>query len=187
MLRGSAYGIKWKERAPLKAILKPIITACLTVSLAGCAAIINGYNQAERQKALAKANAEAEGIMAECVAKHPLKPGNNAKRLTCAQPGYALLRPFSLYPDLFDQLQTNRLVLAERTDAGQITPTQAAAEDAQLVSQMTAEEQRRILANRAVGAQEAAAAAQQSAAFTAAMQTFQPRQVNVDMTVRRGY
>src|SRR4051794_21837722 len=103
-----------------KAPLKIIIAVCLVLPLAGCGAIINGYNQAERQKALDKANAQAASINAECAAKYPPQRGSAVKFMTCYRPGLALLRPFSSSPDLFDQGQATRMVIAERIDAGQI-------------------------------------------------------------------
>jgi hypothetical protein len=63
--------------------------------------------------------------------------------------------------DLLEQRTApTRLALAEKVQAGKMTIIERNQQFSQFHSQIIAEEQRRMLANRAVGAQESAAAAQ---------------------------
>ena len=63
------------------------------------------------------------------------------------------------YPDLFDQSWAKAGVLAEQLQGHKLTRAEANAQMADVRSQITAEEQRRNLANRSVAAQETAATA----------------------------
>ena len=64
------------------------------------------------------------------------------------------------FPDLLDQENATRLALAEKVQAGKMTIIERNQQFSQFHSQIIAEEQRRMLANRSVNAQESAAAAQ---------------------------
>jgi len=68
------------------------------------------------------------------------------------------------YPDLWDVFMTNHMVVAERVQKGQISIAEANEFLAQKRSELVAEEQRGLLANRSVAAQENIASASLQAA-----------------------
>jgi hypothetical protein len=96
----------------------------------------------------------------ECQSRFPPNnPKTTIARTTCINESMRILRPIMPYPDLLElQLATN-MSIAEKVQNGQMTVAQANEAIAQKFSEVSAEEQRRLLASRAVGAQESAAAA----------------------------
>jgi hypothetical protein len=68
------------------------------------------------------------------------------------------------YPDLWDVYIASRIVIAERVQKGQISIAEGDEAFAQKRSDLAAEEQRRLLANRSVAAQENIASASLQAA-----------------------
>src|SRR5262249_53334541 len=80
-------------------------------------------------------------------------------RAKCQVDAVAILRPTVAHPDLLDSLMATRMSVAEQVQNGRLTIAQANEMMANKKSELVSEEQRRNLANRAVVAQESAAAA----------------------------
>ena len=131
----------------------------LCVTLAGCGLAARKQRQEEMAAAVA---AKDQGIAA-CKAQYPDQNKDFVVRNKCSFEAAKIVRPFVTYPDLFDQSWATVAVLAEQLQAKKITRAEADLQLAQLNSQITADEQRRNLANRSVAAEESAAAAAWSA------------------------
>ena len=124
--------------------------------LAGCGIARQREMQA-RNDALKE---QSRIAMEDCNTKLPKgNPKTAIVRAQCVNDALVIMRPIFPYPDLLDLSMAHRLAVAERYQKGQITGPQANEELAQKNSELTAEEQRRLLANRSVGAQESMAAA----------------------------
>ncbi len=131
-----------------------IVALCAAVGGCGLAA------RKERQEAFAAAQAQQQAGIADCEAKYPPATTKQfTERAQCINAAVAIIRPFVPFPDLLDQDMANRMLLAEKVQQGRMTVAEATQDMAQRRSQLTAEEQRRSLSNRAVSAQESAAAA----------------------------
>lgn len=130
-------------------------TMAVCLALAGCGLA----RQAERQEQMNAAKASMAQGFEDCKARFPEGSKNYIEKDKCNAAAATVIRPFTPYPDLFDNYWAKRAVLAERLQAGKLTLAEANAEATQTQSDIAAEEQRRNLANRSVGAQESAAAA----------------------------
>jgi hypothetical protein len=113
----------------------------------------------EREEAFKAAKMQQESRLAACDVNFPPAAKKYMDHAKCVNDAVNVIRPFVPYPDLLDQDNANRMLMAERLQQGKMTPAEATQEMAQRRSQVLAEEQRRGLANRAVSAQESAAAA----------------------------
>lgn len=131
----------------------------LCIALAGCGLAARKQRQEEMAAAMA---AKDEGIAA-CKVQYPDEGKDFVVRNKCAFEAAKVVRPFVTYPDLFDQSWATVAVVAEQLQTKKITRAEADLQIAQMRSQITAEEQRRNLANRSVAAQESSAAAAWSA------------------------
>jgi hypothetical protein len=70
-----------------------------------------------------------------------------------------IVRPIMPFPDLLDAMTTHYVSISEQVQEGRMTVAQANEAIAAKRAELTAEEQRRLLANRSVAAQEGVAAA----------------------------
>jgi hypothetical protein len=77
---------------------------------------------------------------------------------------FGIMRPIMPFPDLWDVYITTNIAIAEQVQSGKLSITQANVALAEKRAALTAEEQRRLLANRSVTAQENVAAASLQAA-----------------------
>ncbi|MET4331175.1 hypothetical protein ABIB80_007034 [Bradyrhizobium sp. i1.15.2] len=93
-----------------------------------------------------------------CKVQFPEGTKNMIEKNKCNATAALAIRPFTTYTDLFDKYCATRAVIAERVQAGKMTVAEANQEATQAQSDIAAEEQRRNLANRSVGAQESACA-----------------------------
>jgi hypothetical protein len=132
-----------------------LLVTALCAGLGGCGLAA----RKEREEAFAAAKARTQTALADCEAKYPQGSKQPVEKAQCMNAAFNILRPFVPYPDLMDQDMANRALLAEKVQQGKLSPAEATAEMTQRQSQIVAEEQRRGLANRAVSAQESAAAA----------------------------
>jgi hypothetical protein len=131
-----------------------ISVAVLSIGITGCG-LIRQQEIKERNAALKQ---QAEAASQQCDANLP--PGNPktaVARAKCQMDAYNIIRPVVAYPDLMDLFIARRMLVAEQVEKGQITIAQANDLIATRQSEITAEEQRRNLANRSVSAQESAA------------------------------
>jgi hypothetical protein len=96
---------------------------------------------------------------ADCKTQWPEVTKQAVERNRCYSQAAQPLRQFNTYPDIFDKVWADRGVIAERLQAGKLTVAEATQQITQTISEATAEEQRRNLANRAVNAQEVMAVA----------------------------
>lgn len=135
--------------------MKQLLIAVCCLTLAGCGLMA----RKERQEQMAAAIAAKDQGIAACKAQYPDDNKDYVARNKCAFEAAKVIRPFATYPDLFDQSWATSAVVAEQLEAKKITRAQADLQMAQTRSQITAEEQRRNLANRSVAAQESAASA----------------------------
>jgi hypothetical protein len=136
-----------------------IATAFTAVSLAMALASCGLAARQERQEQMAAAKAAMEQGFEDCKARFPEGPKQSIEKNRCNATAAAAIRPFVPYPDLFDKYWATRAVIAERIQNGKMTLAEGNQEATQAQSDVAAEEQRRNLANRSVGAQESAAAA----------------------------
>ncbi|WP_083869791.1 hypothetical protein [Bradyrhizobium sp. WSM1253] len=127
----------------------------LCVMLGGCG--LAARQEREQQQAAAAA-AMQQGFE-NCKVQFPEGTKNMIEKNKCNATAALAIRPFTTYTDLFDRYWATRAVIAERVQAGKMTVAEANQEATQAQSDIAAEEQRRNLANRSVGAQESAAAA----------------------------
>lgn len=132
-----------------------IAIAALAATVAGCGLA----RQQERKEASERAIAQVKADVEVCNQTYPRAQKTALVRAQCLGAATEHLRPFVNYPDLLDQEKTGRNVLAEKWQNGKITQMEYEAQFTEMHSQIVAEEQRRNLANRSVGAQESAAAA----------------------------
>lgn len=132
------------------------------LGIAAICAVLSGCGLAarqERQEQMAAATAAMQRGFEDCKAQFPEGTKNMIDKNKCNATAALGIRPFTSYPDLFDKYWATRAVIAERVQAGKMTVAEANQEATQTQSDIAAEEQRRNLANRSVGAQESAAAA----------------------------
>jgi hypothetical protein len=128
---------------------------CATLLLSSCGLAA----RQERQEQQAAAKAAMEQGFEECKTRFPEGSKQYIERNKCNSLAASAIRPFVPYPDLFDKYWATRAVIAERVQAGKLTLAEGNQEATQAQSDIAAEEQRRNLASRSVGAQESAAAA----------------------------
>lgn len=127
-----------------------------SLTLLGCGLARQQELEAKRA-ALQEQNAAAVQI---CDSKFPKGETKTAiVRAQCMNEAAEILRPTMPFPDLLDVFMTSRMAIAERVQKGQMTIAQANEEITARRSQLVAEEQRRMLANRSVAAQETSAQA----------------------------
>jgi hypothetical protein len=136
-------------------------TLVLAFLCAGCGLARQAELKAKHEAAVA----EIKIAQQECIDLH--KSGElktftaRAKCLNDADD--RIVRPlFGANGDLLNLRQATRLSLAEKVDQKRMSEAEAQLEFAKMNSEIVSEEQRRINANRSVGAQEAAAAAASS-------------------------
>jgi hypothetical protein len=127
----------------------------LCVALAGCGLA----RMQERKEQTAAAIAAKDSGIAACKAQYPDENKDFVLRNRCSFEAAQVVRPFVTYADLFDQSWAKAALLAEQLQGRKLTRAEANAQMTELQSQITAEEQRRNLANRSVAAQETAATA----------------------------
>lgn len=133
--------------------------------LAGCG-IARQQELAAQQAALQQ---QSITVMKECNEKYaPDNPKIAVIRAQCINNGLVILQPTMPYPDLLMVLMADHVAIAEQIQTGRITMAQGSALIAQKWSALTAEEQRRNLANRSVTAAEESASAATAAAWRAA-------------------
>src|SRR5262249_11336489 len=101
---------------------------------------------------------------ADACAQKFLGQQNALARAQCVNDAMTVLLPVVPYPDLIRNLMAHRLAIVEQYQNGKITLAQANAAIAQKVSELTAEEQRRVLLRQTAAASQQAAAAQARAA-----------------------
>jgi hypothetical protein len=135
--------------------LRSIGAIALAVTLGGCGLAMQAQQREAYQKALAQVQADVQ----TCNDTYPKVQKTAVVRAQCLGAATDTLRPLLPYPDLYDQEKANRNVLAEQWQTGKITQLQYEAQFTEMHSTIVAEEQRRNLANRSVGAQESAASA----------------------------
>lgn len=80
-------------------------------------------------------------------------------RADCMNRAARILAPILPYPDLLELQLAANASIAERVQSGQMTIAQGNEAIAQKFAELNTEEQRRLLADRSVNAQESAAAA----------------------------
>jgi len=133
-----------------------IVVALIGLTVSGCG-LMRQREYQERVAALKQQSADAAQL---CQTSFPVEDTKRAvARAQCLNDASLILRPIVPYPDLLDLNNANRMEIAEKSQKGQITRAQAVQEFTQLYSNLIAEEQRRLLANRSVNAQETAAVA----------------------------
>jgi hypothetical protein len=129
---------------------------------------LDGRGIARRQEMEAKRVAlkqQSDAAFQDCNTQFP--PGKVATavaRAQCTNNALSILRPILPYPDLWDVYMASHIVIAERVQKGQISIAEANEVLAQKRSDLAPEEQRRLLANRSVAAQENIASASLQAA-----------------------
>ena len=67
------------------------------MALGGCAAVVQGYQQAENEKKVAETKAQADTMAAECYAKYPKQRGQYLNRVRCLRPAQDLYLPIAPY------------------------------------------------------------------------------------------
>ena len=127
----------------------------LCVTLAGCGLA----RMQERKEQMAAAVAAKDSGIAACKAQYPDENKDFVIRNKCSFEAAQVICPYVTYPDLFDQSWAKAALLAEQLQNHKLTRAEAMAQLTEVRSQITAEEQRRNLANRSVTAQETAATA----------------------------
>ena len=120
--------------------MRYLVTLLLCLTLAGCGIMA----RRERQEQMAAAVAAKDQGIAACKAQYPDENKDYVARNKCAFEAAKVIRPFATYPGLFDESWATVAVLAEQLDAKKITRAQADLQLAQMRSQITSEEQRRI-------------------------------------------
>jgi hypothetical protein len=138
-----------------KSQMRSLGITTLCVALAGCGLA----RQQEQKQAYDKAMAQVTADIEVCNQTYPKVQKTALARAQCLGSAVDTVRPHVTYPDLLDQEKTSRNALAEQWQNGKITQMEYEAKFNEMHSQVVAEEQRRNLANRSVGAQESAAAA----------------------------
>jgi hypothetical protein len=138
-----------------------LIGTALAFLLSGC-----GLVRQQEMKARAEAlQAQSAAATQECEVKFPKgNPKAAMDRTRCMNNAQLILRPLAPYPDLMDLYLASNMAIAERLQKGQITIAQANEEIARKSAEITSEQQRRMLADRSVSAQEDMAAASARAA-----------------------
>jgi hypothetical protein len=154
---------------------KAVFACAVALIVSGCG-VIQQRQQAAQQAAQQQNAVELQLLLDaaedKCAATYPKTKRTNAvPRARCFnEASDRFTRPNYPFPDLLDLAHANSMVLAEKVEKGQLTEAEAAQQYAAMASQVTTEAQRRILANRAVSAQETASEAQRQAAFAQRMQ-----------------
>jgi hypothetical protein len=128
-----------------------IAATVLSLSLAGCGIA----RRQELQERNARLKAESAAATQACNERFPKGQVKTVVvRIQCLNDAFAILRPMMPYPDLMDLNMATRVAIAERIQSGQVTMAQGNEEMMRKQSEIVSEEQRRLLANRAVRAQE---------------------------------
>lgn len=131
-------------------------------ALVGLCLMVGGCGLMARRE-LAEQQAAAKATMAEgmeaCEQQFPKGGKQYVAKNECQANAAKVIRPYANFPDLFDKYWADRSVTAERLQAGKLTYAEAAQIITDDMASISAEEQRRSLANRSVGAQESMASA----------------------------
>lgn len=136
-------------------MLRKLLVLSLCATLGGCGLAARKEREEAQRSAIA---ARDQGLL-DCKAQFPDGSKQYVGRNKCESQAAATIRPHVTYPDLFDKDWAFSAVLAERLQAGKITLAEANQQLTEHHSEVAAEEQRRNLANRSIGAQENMAAA----------------------------
>jgi hypothetical protein len=140
--------------------MKAIVVVVIALAISGC-----GIRQRELQARVDELKAKSHEASQQCnVTWPPGNPQTAMARTKCQTEAFEILRPIAPYPDLMDRFIASQITIAERVWNGRLTIAQANEQIAIKRSEFVAEEQRRNLANRSVGAQENVAAASLEAA-----------------------
>jgi len=116
--------------------------------------------QREMQERIAALNAQSQAASEACDNSFPAgNPKTAVARAKCQVDALAIRRPIVTYPDLMDSFIATRMSVAEQIQNDHLTIAQGNEIIANKRSELVSEEQRRNLAQRAVAAQESAAAA----------------------------
>ncbi len=126
--------------------------------LAACS-ILAGCGTGARYDPAADARAAMNEAARQCYTRFPEGSKQYVAKARCEYDAAMLMRPYAPYPDLFDSEWAFNMALAEKLQAGKITPAEHNLALAEHRSQIASETQRRGLANRSVAAQESIAAA----------------------------
>src|SRR5271166_6540923 len=138
-----------------------LLALLVALMLAGCGLV----QRAQFQQKATELRAQSDAAMAECNSRLPAGvPSHAVGRAQCVNQALGILRPIMPFPDLWDVYMATHLAIAEQVQAGKMSVTQANVVLTEKRSALTAEEQRRLLANRSVTAQENIAAASLEAA-----------------------
>jgi hypothetical protein len=147
------------------------VVVLISLMVAGCA-LARQQQEAQELKARREAlnaredlNARVQAASERCEFAYPdINAKTVVPRATCKAEALAILRPMMPYPDLLDSFNASRMAIAERVQKRQLTVAQADELIVTRRSELAAEEQRRMLANKAAIAQDNLAAASFSAA-----------------------
>ncbi|MGB9115157.1 hypothetical protein [Bradyrhizobium sp.] len=151
--------------------LRSIGVIALAATLGGCGLVA----QAQQREAYQKALAQVQAGVQICNDTYPKVQNTAVVRAQCIGAATDALRPLLTYPDLYDKEKADRNALAEQWQTGKITQLQYEAQFTEMHSTIVAEEQRRNLANRSVGAQESSASAAWIAAASSPSVVVVPR------------
>lgn len=136
--------------------MRLIAIVALCSAVGGCGIIANR----ELNERMIAAKASMDAGFARCEAEYASTgKKDHISKTKCDFAAAQSIRQYIPYPDLFDQEWATRAVIAERLQAGKMTPAEANQEATTMHAQISAEEQRRLLSGRAISAQESAAAA----------------------------
>ncbi len=132
-----------------------VLTVSISMLLAGC-----GLAARREQAAQVAAIRESVKTATEsCQQQYSELPKDAIARANCFNDADRTLKQVVRYPDLIELRIAKRSEVAERIASGKITRAQGVLELSQLQTSLVDQEQKRMLANRSVQAQETAAAA----------------------------
>jgi hypothetical protein len=143
------------DRQIYEAMMRIAVILIGFLVLSGCGL----YAQQKQREVTAQAQQTLSDAVDECRRANLEEIKQAISRAICINQSMELIRSLVPFPDLLDQENAARLGIAEKIQNGKITPIEAKVQFASLHSQLVSEEQRRGLAGRSVGAQEASAAA----------------------------
>lgn len=135
-----------------------IATASLSLSACGIAM------QIDHQQKIRESRASMTAALENCARQFPEPNSQFVAKAQCDAAAVRIMRPLLPYPELQDQELATRIVVAERLQNKQITKAEADMQIANMTAQIAGQIRDRSLANRAVLAQESAAASASEAA-----------------------
>jgi hypothetical protein len=152
------------QKAPPKTSTGSSFNSCHPLHVAVLIGLLVGScglaRQREMQERIAALNAQSQAASEACDRSFPAgNPKTAVARAKCQVEALTIRRPIATYPDRMDSFIATRMSVAEHVQNGQLTIAQANEVIANKRSELVSEEQRRSLAQRAVVAQESAAAA----------------------------